>query len=109
MKICPCCDYANDDAAAVCRRCEAPFASVVPERATLQKTYLVGPQKARAIRSKALSALVLGLLIMVYWGGYGPWPVIDHPTLAALRVWLQPLLIYGGLLLYLVGWVLHRI
>ena len=64
---------------------------------------------ARVIRHKALSFIVLGLLIKVYWGGYGPWPVIDNPTLLALRTWLEPLFIYGGAAVYLVGCALNWI
>jgi hypothetical protein len=58
------------------------------------------------IREKALSAVVIGLLVKVYWGGYGPWPVIDYPPWAQIRPWLEPLLLYGGALGYLMGWVL---
>ena len=47
--------------------------------------------------------IVLGLLIKVYWGGYGPWPTIDFPVLVSLRAWLEPLLLYGGLGLYIMG------
>jgi len=53
--------------------------------------------------------VVLGLLVKVYWGGYGPWPVIDYPPLVQVRPWLEPLLLYGGGVGYLVGWVLRRV
>ena len=75
----------------------------------MRKRYHVGPVEARIIRSKALSFFVLGLLIHVYWGGYGPWPVVDNPTLVLLRVWLEPLFLYGGLVGYLAGWILNWI
>jgi hypothetical protein len=58
------------------------------------------------IREKALSAVALGLLVKVYWGGYGPWPVIDYAPLAQIRPWLEPLLLCGGAAGYLVGWML---
>jgi hypothetical protein len=48
-------------------------------------------------------------MIRVYWGGYGPWHVLDNPTLAHVRSFVEPLLIYGGAVLYLVGWVLNWI
>jgi hypothetical protein len=46
-------------------------------------------------------------MIKVYWGGYGPWPVIDSPSLVNLRAWLEPLMVYGGIGLYALGWVLR--
>ena len=79
----------------------------MPQTGTVYKSLWVGPEKARAIRSKALSAIVLGILIKVYWGGYGPWPLVDSPTLAQLRTWLEPSLLFGGALAYLLGWILN--
>jgi hypothetical protein len=108
MKHCPYCGFSNYDQATDCRKCQASFASTVTGR-TVFKSYRVGPEKARHIRSKALSFVVLGLLIHVYWGGYGPWPVVDNPTLTALRVLLEPLFLYGGLVGYVAGWVLNWI
>jgi hypothetical protein len=67
----------------------------------------MGPERARAVRQKALVAVVLGLLVKVYWGGYGPWPVIDYAPLAQIRPWLEPLLLYAGVAGYLIGWVLR--
>lgn len=107
MKQCPYCGYSNYDQAAECRKCQASLVSGGSDRVYRPK--MVGPVKAREIRSKALSFIVLGLLIKVYWGGYGPWPVIDNPTLALLRTWLEPLFIFGGALGYLTGWVLNWI
>lgn len=104
MKNCPFCDFANYDEATQCRKCEASFESHLP--ATIYKAHLVAPQTARDLRGKALSFVVLGLLIHVYWGGYGPWPVVDSPTLSSLRAWLEPLFLYGGALAYIAGWVL---
>ena len=77
------------------------------ERGTVYqgRTYWIGPRRAKCIRSRALSMIVLGLLIKVYWGGYGPWPTIDFPVLATLRAFLEPLLLYGGAALYLFGWI----
>ena len=107
MKDCPYCGYANLDTAAACRKCEASF--LRRETQTQHKSYWVGPAKAKEIRSKALSAIILGLLIKVYWGGYGPWPVIDYPPWANIRPWLELVLLVGGVLLYLAGWVLKWI
>ncbi len=104
MKHCPYCGYANYETATECRKCLASFH---PQQTTVQKSPRFGPEKARALRRKALAGVAVGLLMRVYWGGYGPWPVIDNPTLADLRDWLEPALVYGGVLLYLVGWVLH--
>ena len=47
--------------------------------------------------------IVLGLLIKVYWGGYGPWPTIDFPILSTIRVYAEPLLLFGGVGLYIIG------
>ena len=69
----------------------------------------MGPKKARAIRSKALAALVLGLMVKVYWGSYGPWHAIDYPPWAQIRPWVEPLLLYAGGAGYVVGWVLNFI
>lgn len=106
MKQCPFCGIYNQDFAAECTKCGAHLV-VLP--AQLANSRHFGPEKARAIRSKALSILVLGLMIKVYWGGYGPWPVIDVPVLSAIRPWLEPLLLCGGALGYVVGWVLNWI
>jgi len=104
MKNCPYCNYSNYDNARVCRKCEGAF---VATSTTVYdgRTQRVGSRRAKSIRSNALSLIVLGLLIKVYWGGYGPWPTIDHPTLATIRVYAEPILIIGGILLYLVGWI----
>jgi ribosomal protein L40E len=108
MKLCPYCGYANNDNATQCRKCDGPFVSRPPTTLS-RKSYWIGPGKARRIRDKALTAVVLGLLIKVYWGGYGPWPVIDYAPFAQLRLWLEPLLLYGGGLGYVVGCVLSRV
>ena len=104
MKNCPYCGYANYDAASVCRKCDNSF---VAEAGTVYhgRTYWLGPQKARVMRSRALSLVVLGLLIHVYWGGYGPWPTLDFPLLVTLRKILEPILLYGGGAFYLFGWI----
>ena len=108
MKLCPYCGYANHDNATQCRKCDGPLAWR-PTTYLSPKSYWIGPEKARKIRDKALAVVVLGLLIKVYWGGYGPWPVIDYAPLAKLRPWLEPLLLYAGGVGYLVGWVLSRV
>jgi len=71
------------------------------------KSFLVGPEKARSVRQKALSAIALGLLMMVYWGGYGPWPVMDNAALVSLRHWVEPGLLYGGTASYGLAWLLR--
>ncbi|MGH9378107.1 MAG: hypothetical protein ACRD1I_04845 [Terriglobia bacterium] len=49
----------------------------------------------------------MALLMKVYWGGHGPWPVPTDPTLISLRDWLEPLFFNGGIIGYAVGWVLR--
>ena len=105
MKRCPFCGYSNNDNATQCRKCDGPFVRR-PAPAISPKPRIIGSERARLIRQKALTAVVLGLLVKVYWGGYGPWPVIDYPPWAEIRPWLEPLLLYGGALGYLAGWVL---
>ncbi len=104
MKECPYCNYSNNDNATVCRKCDNSF---VTNAGTVYRgpTYWIGPAKAKVIRGRALSLIVLGLLIKVYWGGYGPWPTIDFPIFVTLRTVLEPLLLCGGSALYVFGWV----
>ncbi len=104
MRRCPFCGHANPDNTTQCRKCDAPF---VQPAATLYKPVRIAPRRVRELRNKALLILVTGLVMKVYWGGYGPWPVMDNPTLAGLRVWLEPLFLYGGAALYLLGWGLR--
>jgi hypothetical protein len=106
MIQCGHCGLYNPDDSRECSKCGAALVYIPPK---LQKRHAVGPEKAKAIRDNALSALVLGLLIKVYWGGYGPWPVIDLPILAGIRPGVEPVLLYGGALGYSVGWVLNWI
>jgi hypothetical protein len=107
MRPCPYCGYSNYDNAVECRHCRA---SLLDQSGTLYRgpSYWVGPVKACEIRSKALSFIVLALLMKVYWGGYGPWPVIDPPFLN-IRLWLEPLFLYGGATAYIAGWILNWI
>ena len=105
MKKCSYCGYSNYDDATVCRKCDSTF---FPQSGTVYRgrTYWLGPNRARVIRSRALSMIVLGLLMKVYWGGYGPWPTIESPVVAvALRTFLEPLLLYLGAVLYIFGWI----
>jgi hypothetical protein len=104
MKNCTYCGYSNYDNATVCRKCDNSFVVV---RGTVygDKKFFIGPLRARLLRDRALTMVVLGLLIKVYWGGYGPWPVIDYPILVSIRAWLEPLLLYGGAGLYVLGLV----
>jgi len=103
MKKCPYCGYSNYDTARVCRKCDNSFV-MEPGTVYQGRTHLIGPRRASDLRSRALSLIVLGLLIKVYWGGYGPWPTIDFPILVSIRAWLEPLLLYGGTGLYILGW-----
>ena len=102
MKNCPYCGYSNYDNATECRKCDnsfdAPPGTVYGGRRTW-----IGPLRGRYLRDRALSLIVLGLLMRVYWGGYGPWPTIDFPILVSIRAWLEPLLLYGGVGLYTLG------
>ena len=104
MKTCPYCNYSNYDNATTCRKCENSFAG---GGGTVYhgKNYWMGPERAKRLRSRALSLIVLGLLIKVYWGGYGPWPTIDFPFLVTFRTYAEPILLYFGATLYLFGWV----
>jgi hypothetical protein len=108
MKKCPYCGYSNYDQAGLCRKCEN---SLMATSGTVYqpRTYWIGPDRAKVIRSRALSMVVLGLLIKVYWGGYGPWPTIDFPILLTLRTFLEPLLLYGGAVVWVFGWVVSYI
>lgn len=102
MKNCPYCNYSNYDNATVCRKCEGSF---VATGGTVyqSKTHRIASDRAKAIRSQALSMIVVGLLIKVYWGGYGPWPTVDFPILVTIRTYAEPLLLYGGAVLYIFG------
>lgn len=107
MKCCPFCGHANDPMAIQCRKCENYLVSSGGTLYCPARTFHFGPEKAHDIRNKALAALALGLLIKVYWGGYGPWPVLDDPTLSTFREWLEPFLFGGGALGYLAGFFLR--
>jgi hypothetical protein len=107
MKQCPYCGHSNDDQENQCRKCDAYL--ITRRGGTVYRQKLVGPIMARNIRRKALSFVVLGLMIKVYWGGYGPWPVYDTAPFAALRYWLEPLFMYGGAAVYVAGWLLNWI
>jgi len=108
MKNCPYCGYSNYDNATVCRKCDGSFVAQ-PGTVYQGRTYWIGPERAKAMRHRGLSLIVLGLLIKVYWGGYGPWPTIDYPILVTLRPIVEPLLLYGGAVLYLFGWLARAI
>jgi hypothetical protein len=106
MKRCPYCGYSNYDQATACRKCDG---SLVAAEGTLFKPKRFGPCKGKMLRNRALSAVAVGLLMKVYWGGYGPWPVTHEPHLLGLRILVEPLLLVGGVVLYLAGWVLNYI
>lgn len=108
MRTCPYCGavaYPNDIR---CRKCEG---ALVSSHGTVysppRPSFAIGPDRAHEIRRKALAFVVIGLMIKIYWGGYGPWPVVDDPTLVSLKTWLEPLFIYGGAAGYVAGWVLR--
>ena len=105
MKKCAYCGYANYDPATVCRKCEN---SLMPGAATVYsgRQLWLGPRRAKSLRSQALSLFVLGLLMKVYWGGYGPWPTIEFPgVFVTVRTYAEPALLFGGALLYAFGWI----
>jgi len=104
MKQCAQCGRFNYDTATDCRECGAALPAPVQ---TVAKSHWMSPEDAKLLRSRALSFVVLGLLMNVYWGGHGPWTAVDNPTLLSLRTWLEPLFIYGGAVGYLAGWVLN--
>ncbi len=103
MRQCPYCGVFNADQATDCQQCRASLPVIKVGQA---KRFLCGPEKAREVRRKAMAAVALGLLMWVYWGGHGPWMVVDNPTLGQLRTYIEPLLIYGGAALYALGWIL---
>lgn len=104
MKPCPSCGLANKDEATQCWKCGQEFITV-----TFQERYRFGPDRARELRGKALRFLLLGVVMKFIWGGYINIQVWDHPALAAVRSWLIPLFIAGGLAAYVLGWVLSRV
>ena len=104
MKECPFCGYSNYDGVTVCRKCDNSFYAT-GSTFYQAKSYWLGPEKSKHLRSRALALIALGLLIKVYWGGYGPWPTIDFPILVSIRVWLEPALLFGGMALYIFGWI----
>jgi hypothetical protein len=106
MNRCPYCGYPAYAYALECAKCHFPLT----RGGTLYspaKTPWIGAERALEIRRKALAVLALGLLLKVYWGGYGPWPVISPPALDHLRSWLEPLFTEGGAAAYAAGWVLR--
>lgn len=106
MERCPRCSFPIFGLALECSKCHFPLtqagAIAAPARAPL-----IGAEKAKEIRRKALAAIVIGLLMRVYWGAHGPWPVPNDPTLLSLRNWLEPLFLTGGVIAYAAGWVLR--
>jgi hypothetical protein len=103
MKHCAYCGFANPDERVDCLKCGT---SLVPRPAVEIKTLRFGPEKARELRRKALGYFVLGLMIKVYWGGYGTWTPYDTDLLMSFRHWIEPVLLYGSALVYLAGWPL---
>lgn len=106
MHRCPRCSFPVYGFALECAKCHYPLTQGGTLYAPVRHP-LVGAGKAHDIRKKALAALTLALLMKVYWGGHGPWPVVADPTLESLRHWFEPLLFSGGLIGYAAGWVLR--
>jgi hypothetical protein len=104
MKQCSYCGFSNSDDRSDCLKCGT---SLAPLPTLAIKTYRFGPDKARELRKKALGYFVLGLMVKVYWGGYGTWTPLDTALLMGLRQWFQPALLYGGAIAYVVGWILN--
>lgn len=104
MKLCAYCGYSNPDTATDCAKCST---SLQPLPKLTFKTYRVGPEKAHDIRKMAMGYFVLGLMIKVYWGGYGTWTPYDNDVLMSLRTWVQPVLLFGGAAVYVLGWILR--
>ncbi len=104
MKPCPQCGLSNKDEATECWKCGQPFVTLVP-----QKNYRFGPDRAQELRGRALRFVLLGAVMKFVWGGYMSWQVWDHPAFAAVRAWLVPLFIAGGLAVYALGWVLRSV
>ena len=106
MKSCAYCGRSNEDFVQTCQKCGT---SLEPLPKIEVKTYRFGPYKAHDLRKKAIGYFVLGLMIKVYWGGYGTWTPYDTDLLMSLRTWIQPALLYGGILAYAAGWILNWI
>ena len=106
MKYCAYCGYQNEDFVSSCIKCGTSLERM-PE--VKIRTLRFGSYKAHELRKKALGYLVLGLMIKVYWGGYGTWTPYDTDLLASLRTWVQPALLYGGIITYIAGWILNWI
>ncbi len=106
MNRCSRCGFPHYSYSLECVKCHFPLTQGGTLCAS-PKTPWIGVHKSDEIRRKALAAFVLGLLMKVYWGGHGPWPVITDPTLVSLRDWLEPLLLNGGIIGYAAGWVLR--
>jgi hypothetical protein len=105
MKKCPFCGYSNYDNARACRKCDNSFLGDLGSVYSGRPLWL-GPRRAKMIRSHALSLFVIGLFMKVYWGGYGPWPVLQFPTpVVTFRTFAEPVLLCGGALLYIFGWI----
>ncbi|MGH9433528.1 MAG: hypothetical protein ACRD3T_18515 [Terriglobia bacterium] len=106
MNRCQYCGFPVYGDSLECAKCQFPLT----QHGTLYapaKASLIGVEKAHEIRKKALAALALALLMKVYWGGYGPWPVPADAALLSLQQWLEPLLMIGGITAYAISWILR--
>ncbi|MGH9404563.1 MAG: hypothetical protein ACRD3D_01865 [Terriglobia bacterium] len=106
MNRCPYCSFPYYGYALECAKCHSPLSHGGGVLYAAARAPLVGAHKAQDIRKKALAALALALLLKVYWGGHGPWPVVTDPGMIGLRHWLEPLLFDGGIIGYALGWIL---
>jgi zinc-ribbon domain len=106
MKFCAYCGNSNLDTATTCSKCGTSLESFTPIEV---KAYRFGPNKAWELRHKAIGYFLLGLMIKIYWGGYGTWPVYDNDFLMSIRPWAEPVFLYGGAAAYILGWILRWI
>lgn len=106
MNCCANCGYPHYGYALECSKCHYPLGRGGTLYAPAKASW-IGVDRALEIRKKALAAVAIGLLLKVYWGGYGPWPIVNTPLLSDLRGWLEPLFVSGGAIGYIAGWILR--
>lgn len=106
MDRCPRCSFPIFGFALECAKCHYPLARGGTLYAPARAQWF-GVERAHDVRRKALAFLIIALLMKVYWGAHGPWPVATDPLLVSLRDVLEPVFFIGGLAGYAVGWVLR--
>lgn len=102
MRVCAFCGHPNPDSALECGKCRANI-----ELPALRRKRQYGLLWAHTLRKNALLMIVFGLVVKVYGGAQGPLPLLNNPAFQNVRVWLEPVLLYGGAALYALGWVLN--